>query len=106
MNFSESIFSTPAPAYFSVQCEPQSASELLGVLNKHRQFLSQAFEPEKKKLGEEKQKLSIIKEVPAFVGPDMKEYGPFSGGQSVELPWKTAELLIQKKLALMKPVIL
>ena len=79
--------------------EKKTYKELLGVLNKHRQFLSQAFEPEKKKLGEEKQKLSIIKEVPAFVGPDMKEYGPFSVDQTVSLPSKVAELLLNRKLA-------
>lgn len=43
--------------------------------------------------------LKILSDIPSFIGADMKEYGPFSSGQSVELPWKTAELLIQRKLA-------
>jgi len=55
---------------------------------------------------EEKQKdlnmvsVQIIQDVPAFVGTDLKEYGPFKKGQIVKLPSKTAELLIARKLAL------
>ncbi len=43
--------------------------------------------------------VQIIQDVPAFVGTDMKEYGPFKKGQLVKLPAKTAELLIARKLA-------
>jgi len=37
--------------------------------------------------------------VPAFVGADMKEYGPFRKGQLIELPAETAEILLARKLA-------
>jgi DNA replication factor GINS len=43
--------------------------------------------------------IQIIEDVPAFVGADMKEYGPFKKGQLVELPAETAEVLLARKLA-------
>jgi hypothetical protein len=44
-------------------------------------------------------KLVILKNVPTFVGTDMKEYGPFSEGDEVELPEKVAKLFVTRKLA-------
>lgn len=79
--------------------EKKTFKELLAVLNKHRAFLQHAFEPEKKEAGKEKVSLTILREVPAFVGPDMKEYGPFSAEESVSLPLKVGELLLARKLA-------
>jgi DNA replication factor GINS len=79
--------------------EKKTFKELLAVLNKHRAFLRQAFEPEKKKAAGEKLLLKILKEVPAFVGPDMQEYGPFKNDESVSLPPRVAELLMARKLA-------
>ncbi|MBW2996219.1 hypothetical protein KY332_02855 [Candidatus Woesearchaeota archaeon] len=35
-------------------------------------------------------------EVPRFVGIDLKEYGPFEVGESAELPYKIADVLINK----------
>jgi len=43
--------------------------------------------------------LQIIEKVPAFVGADMKEYGPFEKGQLVELPAEIAEILLARKIA-------
>ncbi len=80
--------------------EKKTFKELLAVLNKHRDFLRQAFEPDKKKAAERRiVSLKVLKEVPAFVGPDMKEYGPFSVDEAVSLPSKVAELLVARKLA-------
>ncbi len=44
-------------------------------------------------------KLEILKDVPTFVGTDMKEYGPFKKGIIVELPSKVAKLFLTRKIA-------
>lgn len=44
-------------------------------------------------------KVKILKDVPTFVGTDMKEYGPFKEGESVSLPEKVAKLFIKRKIA-------
>ena len=53
--------------------------------------------------GKEKKNLlvsvEILKDVPTFVGTDMKEYGPFKEGQVVELPSKVSKLFITRKIA-------
>jgi len=38
--------------------------------------------------------------VPEFVGPDLEEYGPYSSGDSAELPAAIAELLIRNSQAI------
>ena len=43
--------------------------------------------------------VEILKDVPTFVGTDMKEYGPFKEGQVVELPAKVSKLFISRKIA-------
>ena len=80
--------------------EKKTFKELLGVLNGHHEFIEQAFEPEKKKAPEkERVSLKVLREVPAFVGTDMKEYGPFAVDEAVSLPLNVAELLLARKLA-------
>lgn len=80
--------------------EKKTFKELLAALNRHRNFLKLAFEAEKKGPEEaEKIQLKIAKDIPAFVGPDMKEYGPFSAEEEVSVPTKIAELLLARKLA-------
>lgn len=44
-------------------------------------------------------KVKILKDVPTFVGTDMKEYGPFKEGDEVLLPEKVAKLFITRKIA-------
>ncbi|MDD3084207.1 MAG: hypothetical protein PHP82_04245 [Candidatus ainarchaeum sp.] len=46
-------------------------------------------------------KVEILKDVPNFVGTDMKEYGPFKKGNIVELPTKISKLFITRKIAKM-----
>ncbi|MDO8647935.1 MAG: hypothetical protein Q7R70_06005 [Candidatus Diapherotrites archaeon] len=43
--------------------------------------------------------VKILKGVPSFVGANLKEYGPFSDQQAVNLPYKVAKLLISKGMA-------
>ena len=80
--------------------EKKTFKELLSVLNRRRDFLKQAFEPGEGKVAEKKElSLKLLKEVPAFVGPDMNEYGPFKADDKVIVPLKVAKLLVARKLA-------
>ncbi|MEW6294863.1 MAG: hypothetical protein AB1467_01035 [Candidatus Diapherotrites archaeon] len=79
--------------------------ELLKILKKNKEGLNEIFLGNgTKKIEEEKEKqqnmvsLKILNEVPSFVGTDMKEYGPYKKGQTVELPQKIAKLFIARKI--------
>lgn len=77
-----------------------------GVLKKLKEFKEEVntlFQSKEKKKTEKKKdlkKLSIqmLSGAPSFIGADMKEYGPFEKGETVELPTKTAKILIERKL--------
>jgi DNA replication initiation complex subunit (GINS family) len=43
--------------------------------------------------------VKMLSDVTAFLGSDMKEYGPFSSGDKIQLPSKVAKLLFSRKLA-------
>jgi DNA replication factor GINS len=38
----------------------------------------------------------ILTDIPLFVGPDLKEYGPYRAGEEVPLPREVADLLVRK----------
>ncbi len=38
----------------------------------------------------------ILTDIPLFVGPDLKEYGPYRAGEEVPLPKEVAEILVKK----------
>ncbi len=44
----------------------------------------------------------ILQDIPAFVGTDFKEYGPYTRGEEVPLPRDIAEILILRGLAEVK----
>ncbi len=44
-------------------------------------------------------KLKMLCDIPKFVGMDMENYGPFNNNQIIEIPNKTANLLIKQKKA-------
>ncbi len=44
-------------------------------------------------------KVKAIEQIPAFIGPDLKTYGPFEAGTEAEIPEKNAALLLDKGLA-------
>jgi DNA replication factor GINS len=46
--------------------------------------------------------VEILSDIPAFVGTDMKEYGPFKKGAVVVLPAKIAKVLLQSNLVEVK----
>lgn len=41
----------------------------------------------------------ILKEIPQFVGMDLRKYGPYYPGQRVVLPEEVAKVLVSRKLA-------
>jgi DNA replication initiation complex subunit (GINS family) len=44
-------------------------------------------------------RIKILKNLPKFVGVDLKAYGPFKEGDSTELPDKEAQLLVRRGIA-------
>ncbi len=76
--------------------------ELLSLLERHGKLLSGVFSDDGKggDSGKDLNTVSVevLSEIPAFVGSDMKEYGPFSKGETAKLPVKIAKLLGAKKL--------
>jgi DNA replication initiation complex subunit (GINS family) len=77
---------------------------LLSILEGKTPLSSISLE-QKEKLKEEKNKetsnlskksVSFSKAVPAFIGQDLKEYGPFEEDDTTELPIEIANLLIDK----------
>ena len=44
-------------------------------------------------------RIKILKNLPKFVGVDLKTYGPFKEGDSIELPDKEAQLLVRRGIA-------
>ena len=43
--------------------------------------------------------IRILRDLPSFVAGDMRQYGPFSVGQTVSLPEKIAQMLLNKQVA-------
>ena len=41
------------------------------------------------------EKLKFIQDIPAFVGSDLKKYGPFKSGEEGKIPKENAELLVK-----------
>jgi len=81
--------------------------EVVRVLARYREGLGQAqveeaVEPDKEESVErmgDMAKIRIIRPIPAIVGVDSKQYGPFEEGQEVEIPRETAEILLGKEIA-------
>jgi len=79
-------------------------NEILAILQRQRKMFSEIFSAngnnELKGRAKELETISvrILKEVPAFMGTDMKEYGPFEKDQVVDLPFKVAKLFLERKL--------
>ena len=78
--------------------EKETFKKLLKILSEHDALCTGMF-GEKRERKSSMTKLKILKDVPTFVGTDMKEYGPFSEGDEVELPEKVAKLFVVRKLA-------
>jgi len=81
--------------------EKRTLEGLLEVLAGYKSYLNGIFEEPRS--GREKTQetiaVTLIKDVPSFVGADMKEYGPFEKNMTVKLPFRVAGLLISRNLA-------
>ncbi len=77
--------------------EKEIYEKLLKVLNDHSALYRNLFGEKEK--SNELVNVEILKDVPTFVGTDMKEYGPFSKGDKVDLPKKVSRLFITRKIA-------
>ena len=84
--------------------ETETLKQMLSVLNTHQQFLDQALSmkarnPKKSAKSIGRVLVKVLQNVPAFMGSDMKEYGPFEQNKAVSVPEKIASLLVSRKLA-------
>lgn len=80
--------------------EKEVFDSLLESLQRHQKMFSEIFQGEAKPEKDlESVQVKILKEVPAFVGSDMKEYGPFTENESVSLPYNIGKLLVSRKIA-------
>ncbi len=84
--------------------EQKLYSNVLSALSEQRSLLDSMFGDPTKKSGAVRSSdlntlsIKILKEVPAFIGTDMQEYGPFAEGAVVSLPNKVAKLFLDRKL--------
>lgn len=81
--------------------EKKIFKKILALLEDHNSVLTSFFTSEPAKLEKDSAgiTLKVLSEIPSFVGPNMKEYGPFSKDQVVNVPKKIAQLLESRKLA-------
>lgn len=78
--------------------EKDAFKKLLKVLEEHNRVCTALFGGEREN-DSGKVELKMLKDVPTFIGTDMKEYGPFAKDETVELPKKIAQLFLSRKLA-------
>ena len=86
--------------------EKELLSSMLSLLKSHGTLLDSLFS-DSSSIGQSGKDLNtlsvqILSQIPAFVGADMKEYGPFEKGAVVSLPLKIAKLLSARKLVEVK----
>lgn len=86
--------------------EQKMFASAVSLLESHRQLLADLFSPNGQASSDQTHAIDVdlvsvrvTREVPAFIGTDMKEYGPFSTNQRVELPFSVAKLFLDRKLA-------
>ncbi|HLC45866.1 MAG TPA: hypothetical protein VJI67_03255 [archaeon] len=68
--------------------------ELNGLFGEGTSSVSLAEKRHLNKVG-----LVILQDLPAFIGTDLKEYGPFKRDEKTELPREVAELLVSSQKA-------
>ena len=78
----------------------------LNILKDYRKMLAEMFDAEMQgdKSSKDLNNLSvrILSDIPAFIGSDMKEYGPYSKGDVIELPLHIGKLLGSRNLCKME----
>lgn len=84
--------------------EQKTFVSVVSLLQKQREWIGEMFgSTTAARTGGEAKELDVVmvkisKEVPAFIGTDMKEYGPFSPNQKVDLPFSIAKIFLERKL--------
>lgn len=83
--------------------EQQLYTALVDVLNEYRVDINgkdnePAEEPEEEK-NNGKVKIKVLEDLPAIVGADFEDYGPFKVGEIIELPRENAEIFLKKDKA-------
>ncbi len=72
--------------------------KLVNLLYNYQQLVKSSFE---EKITEEIQKnikLKILQDIPKFIGTDMKEYGPYSKDEEIEIIESIAKIFIKKNI--------
>ena len=70
--------------------------QLVELLRFHRQKTLNILTKKTKEKKEPKlEKLKFTQDIPAFMGPDLKKYGPFKLGEEGEIPIENAELMVK-----------
>ena len=77
---------------------PEENKLLDSLISQLKERRKETFSEVEKVKKENKERLTVrfLEEFPAFIGVDTKEYGPFSAGETTELPIANAEMLIKK----------
>ncbi len=75
--------------------EKRFFERVVECINEFHEEREKRFEREEEKLVP----VTILKDVPKFVGINMRNYGPFKPGDITTLPQPNADLLIEKEMA-------
>jgi len=84
------------------QQETKMFRKSIEMLKEYRKMLDEMFNDESSKAESSKDlnnlSVRILSDIPAFIGSDMKEYGPFSKDDVVEVPFHIGKLLGSRNL--------
>lgn len=84
-----------------VDFEVDFAKGILKLIDKQNEQTNIIFGITKKSQAQESQdtiKVKFLQDIPAFIGGDMKEYGPFDAGTVVEIPEDIYKILESKQI--------
>lgn len=82
--------------------EEKFFDEIVEIFKKFKKDMQEQVigkKTEKVKYVVKKKTLKIKTDLPKFVGSDLKEYGPYKTGETVEVPEDLAEVLIKRSVA-------
>ena len=82
-----------------LQAEQSLYDDLIGAVARHKSLMLDAKAAARPRDVRPQVKVRILQALPAIVGSDSKEYGPFREDDVVELPEDSAGLLIGRKIA-------
>ncbi len=93
---------TGIPVLNLIKIEEKFFKQLVELLKYQREKTLNILTKKTKEKKETKlQKLKFTQDIPAFMGPDLKKYGPFKVGEEVKIPSENAELMVKSEIAKM-----